>query len=229
MVGLFINTLPVRLIAPFGMSVVKWLKELRRQNLEVREYEHTPLVNIRGWSELPKGVPLFDTILVFESYSPNESLRSLGPTWQNRDFELHEKSNYPIAVTAYGGRELLLKIQYDRRRFGDAAIDSLLRGMRLFLETLPETVMRDISCGQARHSLINIKQASDRVLEIAGKGQDKDVYVFQASFGQQRLWFLNQLEPSSPFYNISQVVRLTGPLQTDLLHQALNDAFGRRS
>ncbi len=41
------------------------------------------------------------------------------------------------------------------------------------------------------------------------------------SFSQQRLWFLNQLEPDSPIYNISKAIEINGPLDIKALHQAL--------
>jgi hypothetical protein len=44
MVGLFINTLPVRVCLPSGMALVPWLKALRAQQIAVREHEHTPLI-----------------------------------------------------------------------------------------------------------------------------------------------------------------------------------------
>jgi amino acid adenylation domain-containing protein len=47
------------------------------------------------------------------------------------------------------------------------------------------------------------------------------------SFAQQRLWFLDQLIPNSPFYNISQAVRLTGNLNLSALQQSLNE-IGQR-
>jgi hypothetical protein len=40
------------------------------------------------------------------------------------------------------------------------------------------------------------------------QSEEPEVYVFPASFGQQRLWFLTQLEPSSAFYNISLLARI---------------------
>jgi amino acid adenylation domain-containing protein len=47
------------------------------------------------------------------------------------------------------------------------------------------------------------------------------------SFAQQRLWFLDQLEPGSPFYNISRAVRLRGPLNLAALGQALDEIVKR--
>lgn len=57
--------------------------------------------------------------------------------------------------------------------------------------------------------------------------QAGDPDVFPASFGQQRLWFLQQLEPTSSFYHIPLVARLKGLLDTDLLQQAANEIVGR--
>ena len=56
---------------------------------------------------------------------------------------------------------------------------------------------------------------------------EEDVFVFPVSFAQQRLWFLDQFEPDSPFYNIPTAVRLTGALNVDALHQALNEIMRR--
>ena len=47
------------------------------------------------------------------------------------------------------------------------------------------------------------------------------------SFAQQRLWFLHQWEPSSPFYNSPSVVRLSGHLQLSVLQRTLLEVVRR--
>lgn len=47
------------------------------------------------------------------------------------------------------------------------------------------------------------------------------------SFAQQRLWFLDQLEPGNPSYNIPSALRLRGPVDTDALERTLNEIVRR--
>ena len=50
---------------------------------------------------------------------------------------------------------------------------------------------------------------------------------FPLSFSQQRLWFLNQLDPDSAFYNIPIAVRLRGLLNVSALEQTLSEIVRR--
>ena len=47
------------------------------------------------------------------------------------------------------------------------------------------------------------------------------------SFAQERLWFLEQLEPGRPVYNLSRALRIDGPLQVDALEASFNRIVGR--
>ena len=49
-----------------------------------------------------------------------------------------------------------------------------------------------------------------------------DVFCFPASFAQQRLWFLHQLAPENPFYNVTAAIHITGKLLIDQLEQTFN-------
>src|SRR6185503_18257067 len=47
------------------------------------------------------------------------------------------------------------------------------------------------------------------------------------SFAQERLWFIDQLQPESAAYNIPGGVQLTGALQVAVLEQSLNEMVRR--
>lgn len=133
MVGLFINTLPVRVHVEPDSSLLPWLKELRTQWIALRDYEHTPLVKVQEWSEVPRGTPLFESIVMFENYDLNAALRSQGGNWELRECKLLEQINYPLNLVAYAGPELLLKINYDCRRFDYSAIARMLGHLETLL------------------------------------------------------------------------------------------------
>ena len=55
----------------------------------------------------------------------------------------------------------------------------------------------------------------------------EEVFVFPASFAQQRLWFLDQLIPGNTIYNVPTVIRLTGRLNASALEQTFNEIVRR--
>ena len=55
----------------------------------------------------------------------------------------------------------------------------------------------------------------------------EEVYVFPVSFSQRRLWFIEQLIPGNPFYNVPMGTRLIGPLDTSALERSLNEIVRR--
>ena len=67
MIGLFINTLPLRAAIPTRTSLLSWLNDLQEQQAALQQYEYSSLTDIQGWSEVPRGVPLFESIFVFEN------------------------------------------------------------------------------------------------------------------------------------------------------------------
>src|SRR5689334_25256696 len=49
----------------------------------------------------------------------------------------------------------------------------------------------------------------------------------RASFAQERLWFVQQLEPESGAYNVPRAIRIHGPLELEILEQSLNEIIRR--
>src|SRR5262249_13528512 len=60
MVGLFINTVPVRVQVKDEAEVESWLMQLQEQQLEQYPYDYSSLVQVQGWSEVPRDHPLFE-------------------------------------------------------------------------------------------------------------------------------------------------------------------------
>lgn len=71
-------------------------------------------------------------------------------------------------------------------------------------------------------------QSPNTPLSVTEKSlNSQEVFVFPASFAQQRLWFLDQLVPGNPFYNVSAAVRLSGQLNESALEQTFNEIVRR--
>ncbi|MDZ7269873.1 MAG: amino acid adenylation domain-containing protein [candidate division KSB1 bacterium] len=128
MIGLFINTLPVRVQIDPRQSLPAWLQALQRQQAELRQYEYSPLVQIQGWSAVSRGTPLFEHIFVFENFPVAEVAPAAGGNGSLRIAEVRtaEQTNYPLTVVAGPADELLLRLVYDGRSYDAAAIRQLL-------------------------------------------------------------------------------------------------------
>ncbi len=55
----------------------------------------------------------------------------------------------------------------------------------------------------------------------------EEAIVFPASYAQRRLWFFDQFEPGSPYYNIPMAVKLKGPFRYDILSKTINEIIKR--
>ncbi|YAF98107.1 MAG: amino acid adenylation domain-containing protein [Nodularia sp. CChRGM 3473] len=111
-VGMFINTLPLRVKLAGEDFLLPWLEQLQTQLIEIRQYEYSPLVKIQGWSEVPRGLPLFESILVFENYPLDGALKGLQSNLEIENVNDFEKTNYPLTVTVIPGSKLNIKISY---------------------------------------------------------------------------------------------------------------------
>ncbi len=136
MLGLFVNSLPLRVRFKPEQRLIGWLRELLVASVEVREYEYAPLVEIQSWSEVPRGEPLFNHLLVFENIPVDPSLgeASDGLSMTYGGSRVH--TNYPITVTVIPGSGLTFKITYSRDRFEAIAMRRMLGHFRRLLEEM---------------------------------------------------------------------------------------------
>ncbi len=145
MVGLFINTLPVRVAVPPQMHLAAWLKQLQSEQASLRDYEWSSLVEVQGWSEVKRGASLFESLLIFENYPVEAALFGEGTSLRMRDVRSFDQTNYPLTVVALPGAELTLLAHYDARRFEDAAIERMLGHWQSLLLDMTTRAERPVS------------------------------------------------------------------------------------
>ncbi|WP_438040318.1 amino acid adenylation domain-containing protein [Sorangium sp. So ce128] len=147
-VGLFINSLPLRVRVSPEQPLLPWLKGLLAHNYRIREFEYPPLVEIQRWSELPKGLSLFNSLLVFENAPKDprlgEQVGDVGLSYEQD--RVH--TNYPMTVVAYPGAGLGIRLSYDRRLFDRDAVARMLGHLIQLLGEMarrPEARLGDLS------------------------------------------------------------------------------------
>jgi amino acid adenylation domain-containing protein/non-ribosomal peptide synthase protein (TIGR01720 family) len=135
-VGLFINTVPLRTRVPQDVPALEWLAALQDQQARAREFEHVPLARIQGWSEVPRGRPLVESLLVFENY-PVEAARGDGGL-SIRDVRAFERTSFPVTVVAGLAGPLVLRVTYDARRLDADAAQRLLGHLATLLKGIAD-------------------------------------------------------------------------------------------
>jgi amino acid adenylation domain-containing protein len=135
MIGLFINTLAARVRVDENAVVTDWLEQFQREQAEMREYEHSALVDVQGWSEVPRGRPLFESILIPQNWLGDISFQDFAD-----DLEIGEvgciegATGYALIVYVVPGPQMLLSATYERSRFEEKTIERLVGHWRALFE-----------------------------------------------------------------------------------------------
>ncbi|MCB0091047.1 MAG: AMP-binding protein, partial [Caldilineaceae bacterium] len=136
MVGLFINTLPLRIKITNNRRVLAWLEGIQNDMVQQNEVAYTPLIDIQRWSDLPAGANLFEYIYVFENYPLDESaLAQLGDLKLD-SFQGVYETNYPLAIVVLPRAEFAIHLTYDLSRFDPAAIEQMAGHLQTLLASL---------------------------------------------------------------------------------------------
>lgn len=137
--GLFINSLPLRVVVDPQQPALEFLRGLLYHNLELRQYEFLPLVRIQALSGLPMGQLLFQHLFVFENAPVDPTLRGERDVLNIVDDQHRTHSNYPINAVLVPGPRFHLQITYDVNRVEEAAARRMLGHFRTLLENLIHT------------------------------------------------------------------------------------------
>jgi amino acid adenylation domain-containing protein/non-ribosomal peptide synthase protein (TIGR01720 family) len=161
MVGLFINTLPMRVRLQPEVTVASWLKNIQQLQVQIREYEYSKLVDIKNIIAFPPGEDMFESILVFENYPVNESLKNQSKDIQVDDIRFNERTNYPLTIAFIPQDGLILKLNYETKFLSPSLAKMMLQHLRNLLLELacnPEQPSGEIKLLSAQESNLAINE-----------------------------------------------------------------------
>ncbi|MCB0746656.1 MAG: amino acid adenylation domain-containing protein, partial [Ignavibacteriae bacterium] len=145
MVGLFINTLPVRVKIDKNRMILDWLNEFQIAQSELQNYEHTPLFKIQKWSDIPGRDSLFNTILVLENYPVGEALSESESSLKISDVSSIEKTNYPLTFVISPGNKIGIEAAYDTNEFDKFAVEQILVRFEIILDNMIMNLNKPLS------------------------------------------------------------------------------------
>ncbi|OJZ74811.1 non-ribosomal peptide synthetase [Mycobacterium paraffinicum] len=142
MVGLLINTVPVRATITATTTVADLLEQLQRLHNDTVDYEHLALPEIHRVTGHDQ---LFDTLFLYENY-PIDAGALLGVhELAITDFSSREYNHYPLSVVASPGHELSLRVEFDTEVFTAAAIKTLIERLQQVMVAMTADPARRLS------------------------------------------------------------------------------------
>ncbi|MET8950235.1 non-ribosomal peptide synthetase [Streptomyces sp. NPDC004393] len=143
--GLFINTLPLRVRLDPHRPFVDSCADVQAAQTRVRGHLGSALADVQQWSGAEPGEPLFESIMTILNVPRIGNLgnRSGELTVERGEYRYH--TNYPLAVLVVPDEEITLRIGYDRARFGAAEIERMLGHFATILEAVAADITRPSS------------------------------------------------------------------------------------
>ncbi|PHM27778.1 non-ribosomal peptide synthetase [Xenorhabdus budapestensis] len=181
--GMFINTLPVR-IALQGRSVQQMVQETYQQLSKLLAHEQAPLAVVQRCSSIPASLPLFNSLLNFR-HNPSDNEQDISPAWEGiQTLDTGELSNYPLSLDVDDfddGFSLTAQCsqQIDPARI-NAYMNVALRGLVNALQNAPEQNIQSIPVlppAERRQLLVDFNGAS--------VASPQDILLLQQLFEQQ--------------------------------------------
>ncbi|MEU1799644.1 amino acid adenylation domain-containing protein [Streptomyces sp. NPDC019937] len=133
-IGLLINTLPVRVRIDEGAPVADWLRGVQAQQAEARQYDTCPLSEQRANSAVPQGAALFDTAVAFDNIPLDPATTAVGGL-RVTTLDTGNATNYPLSLLVHTTGALVLEVSYDAGLFDEGTARRILHQLhRLLVE-----------------------------------------------------------------------------------------------
>jgi len=145
MVGVFINTIPVRARIEPETWLPDWLRKLQAQQAARLPYAFASLGDIQQWSEVPRGALLFNSNLIFMNYPLSQEVVRGAGEFEIREVQIFEQTDLPLTVQVMPGARWLVEAACDSSRFDAGTIQRMLGHFIHLLEEFVAAPQRRIA------------------------------------------------------------------------------------
>ncbi|MGY0701602.1 plipastatin non-ribosomal peptide synthetase PpsC [Bacillus subtilis] len=152
MVGLFINTIPIRVQSDF-LSFSDLVSGMQKDMTEAEAYSYFPLYDIQAQSALKQ--ELIDHIIVFENTPTQQEIEELNQAgsfdFSVKDFEMEEVTNYRCSVKVIPGRTLYVRIHFHTGTYQP----NMMSEIKDYLQHMISDVISDPSLPVSKMTLLD--------------------------------------------------------------------------
>ncbi|MEU9853529.1 amino acid adenylation domain-containing protein [Streptomyces sp. NPDC047974] len=128
MVGMMINTLPVRVLADDDRPTAAWLEELQRELATAREFGYAPLHRVQSFADVAPGTALFHSAVVFQNYPFDRTAIEA--------FDVEFATDYPLALSVFPDASLVMRLLYDETIYDAATVERVAARLITVLDGL---------------------------------------------------------------------------------------------
>jgi non-ribosomal peptide synthetase component F len=132
MIGLFINTIPVRIPCENQMKFIEIMQRVQQEAVQSQPHHVYPLASIQAQSGLKQN--LLDHILVFENYPIAERVK--GEKLETFAVETFEQTNYDFNLVIVMGEQLDLEFKFNRNVYEKVTVEKIVKHFKIVLRQI---------------------------------------------------------------------------------------------
>ncbi len=197
MVGLFLNTVPVRVCTNPQHPLSDWLREIQSEHRLREKFSYAPLSDIQRWAD--SGKSLFESLLIVENFplSMQGAIAAEGSDLSLSDAGSYERTHYPLTLRVFPEADTVLSLTVDLARIARSDAERLLRHLRNLLSAFagrPHSRLGefDLLDPQEREAILQMGRGPEtaaaapvheQILARAGVARDKTALIHVGSGG----------------------------------------------
>ncbi|WP_066495485.1 non-ribosomal peptide synthetase [Abyssisolibacter fermentans] len=135
-VGLFVNTLPLRINTSNDINVLQLLKNVTMSMHEREKYEATSLVDIKKYCGINRKGNIFDSLLVIENYPLDSFITNQKNVLTVNDYSIFERTNFDLTISVTTLKDIDITYYFNKAVFSDEIILKISQHFEMIVKNI---------------------------------------------------------------------------------------------